>query len=183
MAKIVGPSIKKTYTTLIKNVIADLGKPVSIFLPPEKADCPNCIWDPVNQSSTNTFDSTFVAPISIFGQTINPQPFTRGRCPVCKGIGYLKKDIVRPIKALVKWQPSGPEDLEILPAGREGISIVRLKALPTHYNNFKQALYFIVDGVRCEILTPPAIRALGTTEGMVVVYLQEVEIGKDTKKT
>jgi hypothetical protein len=182
MAVIVGPPIKKIYVQLIKQAIADLGRQVVIHLPPEEADCPNCIWSPTEKTSTNKFDSTFVTPVVIFGSTISPTTFDRGRCPICKGAGKLIKDVTKSIKALIKWNPNGPEDLQMLPVGREGTSVVRIKALPTNYSFIDSAVYFIVDGVKCEILQPQTIRALGTTEGMVVAYLQEVEVGKDTKK-
>lgn len=182
MANIVGPNIKKVYVSLIKATIADLGKSVTIYLPPLTADCPQCIWDPTNERSTGQSDPSFVAPVVIFGETITPQPFTRGRCPVCKNAGKLTKEVKRSVKALVRWNPEGPEDLQILPVGREGASVVRIKALPTNYELISSAIYFVVDGVRCEIIRSSTIRALGTTEGMVVAFLQEVEVGKDTKK-
>ena len=63
MPVIVGPPIKKIYVELIKQAIADLGRQVSIYLPPEEADCPNCIWSPTEKTSTNKFDTSFVASV------------------------------------------------------------------------------------------------------------------------
>jgi hypothetical protein len=183
MAKIVSPAIKKAYVKYIKDTIEDLNRSVDVYLPPEAMDCPNCLYDPINKKSTGVVDPLFVTSVVIFGQTISPQSFTRGRCPICKGEGVLTSEVKRSVKCLVKWQPDGPDDLEIIPSGREGASVVRLKALPSNYNNFINAIYYVVDGTKCEAISSPNIRALGTTKGMVVVYLQEVEVGRGTNNS
>lgn len=182
MVKIVTPAIRKIYKDIIKQTVEDLHKPIVAYLPPEKADCPNCIWSSATQSSTGKFDSSFVAPVVIFGNTINPKAFTTGRCPVCRNVGFLQQEVTRNLKALVKWNPSGAQDLQILAAGREGNPTVRIKVLRSNYENIMNATHFSVDGVKCEILKPPTIRALGQQEELVIVYLQAVEVGKDVKR-
>lgn len=179
---IVTPSIRKTYKDLIKQVVEDLHKPIIVYLPPEKTDCVNCIWDSINQRSSGQFDSSFTSPVVIFGNTINPQNFTRGRCPVCYGVGYLEQESKRNVKALVKWNPQGAEDLQILPVGREGAAVVRIKILRSDFDVVNSAIYYLIDGVRCELVQPPTIRGLGTQEELVVAYLQEIEPGRDVKK-
>jgi len=142
----------------------------------------NCIYDRINKKSSGKFDTSFTSPVVIFGNTINPIPFSRGRCPVCFGEGHLEKEKVRNVKALVKWNPGGAEDLEVLPVGREGKAVVRIKILRTDFDVVKNATYFLIDGVRCELIKPPTIRGLGKQEELVVAFLQEVEPGKDVKK-
>lgn len=182
MITIVTPAIRKIYKDLIKQVVEDLHKPIFVFSPPLKEDCPNCFWDPINKVSSGKFQTSFVTPVVIFDNTINPVSFTRGRCPVCYGIGYLKDEIRRNVKALVKWNPNGSDDLEILPVGREGHAIVRIKVLRSDFDLINDAVSFQIDGVRCETLQPPTIRGLGTQEELVIAFLQEVEPGKDVKK-
>jgi hypothetical protein len=179
---IVTPSIRKKYKDLIKEVVNDLHKPILVYLEPEKEDCPNCIYDALNRRSSGKFDSTFTAPTTIFGETISPQSFTRGRCPVCLGVGYLEQEVKRNVKALVKWNPDASSDLEVLPVGREGSAVVRIKVLRADFDLIMDAIYFLVDGVRCELVRPPTIRGLGIQEELVVAYLQEVEPGKDVSK-
>ena len=179
---IVTLAIRKTYKDLIKEVVKDLHKPILIYLEPDKETCPNCIFDFINKKSSGKFDSSFTIPVDIFGDTISPIPFSRSRCPVCFGIGWLKKEVVRNVKALVKWNPSTADDLEILPVGREGKALVRIKVLRSDFDLIMGAEYFVVDGVRCEMVRPPTIRGLGIQEELVVAFLQEVEAGKDVKR-
>jgi len=182
MAKIVVPSIRRIYKQLTKQVVADLNKPVTAYMPPDEFDCANCVWDAISKKSSGKFDSTFVAPITLFGTLISPQAFTRGRCPVCLGAGKIISSVTKNLKALVKWNPSRAEELEILPVGREGKAVVRIKVLRPDFDTVMGAQHFLVDGVRCELIMPPTIRGLGTQEELVVAYLMEVEVGKDVKK-
>lgn len=142
----------------------------------------NCVYDFVNKTSSGNFQTSFVTPVVIFGETINPSSFQRGRCPVCYGEGHLESTIKRNVKALVKWNPGSADDIESLPVGREGHAVVRIKVLRADFDLVNDAVSFIVDGVRCEMLRPPTIRGLGTQEELVIAFLQEVEPGKDVKK-
>ena len=183
MPTIVTPAIRKIYKDLIKQVIEDLHKPIFVYLGPEKEDCPNCIYDRVNKRSTGNFDTSFVSPVTIFGNTITPTSFTRGRCPVCYGNGHLEQEVRRNIKALVKWNPRGADNMEVLPVGREGKAVVRIKVARSDLDLVTGAEYFEIDGVRCELMQPPTIRGLGTQEELVVAFLMEVETGRvDVKK-
>lgn len=142
----------------------------------------NCIYDRANKKSSNTFDSSFVAPVSIFGSTISPQSFTRGRCPVCYGAGVLTNADTRSLKALVKWNPRRADVIERTPAGREGAPVVRIKLHRENFDILVGAESFTVDGVKCELIEPPTIRGLGTQEEMVVAFLLAVEVGSDVKR-
>jgi hypothetical protein len=179
---IVTPAIRKIYKDLIKQVVEDLHKPVLVFSPPGKEDCPNCVWDSVNKTSSGRFQTSFVTPVTIFGETVSPNNFQRSRCPVCHGVGFLSQEIRRNVKALVKWNPTTADDIESLPVGREGKSVVRIKVLRADFDLINKAIYFQVDGVRCEMIRAPTIRGLGTQEELVIAFLQEVEPGKDVKK-
>jgi hypothetical protein len=179
---IVTPAIRKIYKDLIKQVVEDLHKPIVVFSPPDKEDCPNCKWDSINKTSSGHFDTSFVTPVVIFGETVSPVSFQRGRCPVCYGVGYLEQESRRNVKALVKWNPSAADEFESLPVGREGKAIVRIKVLRADFELINNAVYIQVDGVKCEMIQPPTIRGLGTQEELVIAFLQEVEPGKDVKK-
>ncbi len=178
---IVTPAIRKRYKDVIKEVVEDLHKPVLIYLEPDKEDCPNCVYDFVNKKSSGKFQSSFTVPVVIFGNTVSPASFTRSRCPVCFGVGYLEQEVERHVKALVRWNPT-IKDLDILPVGREGKAVVRIKVLRSEYDLVVGAQYFLIDGVRCERIRPLTIRGLGTQEELVVALLQEVEVGSAVKK-
>lgn len=179
---IVTPSIRKTYRDLIKTVVEDLHKPVLVFSPPLKEDCPNCKWDSINNASSGKFQDSFVLDVVIFGETISPTPFSRSRCPICYNVGYLIQEVRRNVKALVKWNPTAADDIESLPVGREGKAVVRIKVLRADYEIVNEALYMLVDGVKCEMIRAPTVRGLGTQEELIIAYLLEVEPGKDVNK-
>lgn len=180
--KIVKPSTRKIYKTLIRDVVDDLHKVITAHLPPSKTDCPNCHWDTQARKSSGTFDNTFVAPVVIFGQAINPTPFTRGRCPICKDVGYLTSANNKSLKALVKWNKISDGDIEATPAGREGSPYVRIKILRADFDTAVAAESFTVDGIRCVKARAPTIRGLGIQEELVVFHLVSVEPGSDVKK-
>lgn len=181
MAQIVTPDIRRVYSKLIKQVIKDLHKPITAFMPPSTVDCPNCLWSFSLKKSSGTFDSTFVAPVIIFGNTINPSNFTRGRCPVCFGEGKLSSSITKSLKALVKWNPKSIKSIESTPVGRESSPIVRIKLDRNDFDTLVGAIYFIVDGIKCELNEPPTVRGLGEQEELVVAYLISTEVGSDVK--
>lgn len=181
MAQIVTPDIRRVYSKLIKQVIKDLNKPITAYLPPATENCPNCLWSFSLKKSSGTFDSSFITPVVIFGNTITPSSFTRGRCPVCFGEGKLSSEIPKSLKALVKWNPKSVKAIESTPAGRESSPIVRIKVDRNDFDTLVAALYFIVDGVRCELNEPPTVRGLGEQEELVVAYLIATEVGNDVK--
>jgi hypothetical protein len=181
MAKIVTNPIRRTYRRLIRQVIKDLGKTVYVYPNPETYDCPQCLHDLVTGESKNISNPNFITPVVIFGETISPQPFTRGRCPVCKGKGHLSHYTPVIVQALVKW-PIEDGDIENTPAGIEGSNLTRIKARSTYYQTVRDAEYFIVDGVRCELFQPPVIRGLGKQEEMVVAFLKASDPGHSVKE-
>lgn len=181
MAKIVTNAIRKTYKDLIKQVIADLGESIFVYGPPEEEDCPNCLSDLVTGESKNIYDSSFTTPVTIFGQTVSPQPFNRGRCPICKGVGKLKDYSPVTVRALVKWRVENG-DMENTPVGIEGQNLVRIKARSTYYDTIRDAEYVIIDGVRCELYQPPVFRGLGQQDEMVVAFFKAVEPGHSVKE-
>lgn len=181
MGKIVTNAIKKTYKNLVKQVIKDLGESIQLYYAPVETACPNCYWDPVNKQSKNVYNSSFIAPVVIYDVTINPQSFTRGRCPVCKGAGILYSFTPIVVKALVKWSPEDSE-MEYSVAGKEGMNIVRVKARKTYYVKIRDCNYAMIDGVKCELLKPPVFRGLGKDDEMVVAFFGSVEPGKSVKE-
>ena len=181
MAKIVTKPVFRMYKDLMCQVIKDLGESVLLYYDPDIADCPNCHYDRVTKKSKNVFDSSFIAPVTIFGTLISPQPFTRGRCPVCTGEGKLYSYTPITVQGLVKWQPNDSE-MERTVAGDEGYNIVRVKARKTYYEKIRDCKYAIIDGTKCEIIRPPIFRGLGKQDEVIVAYFEAVETGKSVKE-
>jgi len=180
MAKIVTGAIRRIYKNLIKDVVKDLGESVLVYGAPDSEDCPNCLRDLVTGTSKGVFDSTFVVSVVIFDVTITPQAFTRGRCPVCKGDGFLFSRTATIVRALVKWNPQDGE-LENTPAGVEGQNIVRIKARSSNYAVIRDNEYVTIDGVKCELVKPPVYRGLGAQDELVVAFFKAVQVGKNVK--
>jgi len=181
MGKIVTKAIKRVYKDLIKQVIKDLGEPILIYGTPEVADCPDCLFDRVTGKSKNIFDSSFVAPTTIFDVVINPQSFTNGRCPVCKGEGRLFDYTPKTVRAIVKWRIEDSE-MERMVAGDEGSNLVRIKAKKSFYETIRDCEYAMIDGVKCVLVKPPVIRGLGQQDELVIAYLQAVSVGGSIKE-
>ncbi len=180
MAKIVTKAIRKTYKTLIKQVIADLGEPISVYGTPEEADCPNCHYDRVTKKSKNIFDAAFVTPTTIFDVLITPQSFNRGRCPVCSGDGKLFNLAPKIVRGIVKWL-SKDSEMENTVAGKEGSSLARVKSRLSSYTLLRDCQHATIDGVRCELTEPPRIRGLGQQDELVISFFQAVEVGHNIK--
>ncbi len=70
----VGKEIKKIYETVRK----ENGESICLHMQPSSQDCPNCYSNPQGES-TNIYDTSFVAPTVIYGETITPTSFTRGK--------------------------------------------------------------------------------------------------------
>ena len=180
MGKIVTKSIKRVYKDLIKQVIKDLGEPILVYGSPDTADCPQCLYDRVTGKSKNISDDTFTTPVTIFGNIITPQPFTRGRCPVCKGEGKLFDYSPKTVRAIVKWRIEDSE-MERMVVGDEGSNLARVKARSSFYDTIRDCEYATIDGVKCVLVKPPVLRGLGQQDELVIAYFQAVESGGSVK--
>ena len=172
--------MKVMYSTLVK----ESGKYITIFGAPEKIGCPNCYQDHTG-NSTGVFNSSFVTPIVIFGETYSPISFTLGRCPVCEGTGSLTYADSSKIKALVLWNPAGVSDsrgsLNTTPAGLEGSNVVRVKADKCYYNRLRDCTKATIGGVECSLALPPTIRFVGKEDVLVTAYFIATEVGHNVR--
>lgn len=172
--------IKTKFTQLKRETSTE----VTIFGSPEKEDCPNCIAS-IEDASLNIYNSSFTTPVVIFGETINPTPFSRGRCPVCYGKGYLSYESSTVIKALVRWNPpdSGPRGYMVEgPGGIEGKNVVRVKADVCYYEKLRDCEYIKVSNIKCELLNPPVFRSANGTDFGVTAYFISTEPGHSVRE-
>jgi len=162
---------KEKHQKAIRNVIKGLSRKVEVYKQPKKLICPNCGYDKFTDNSTGKCKYTPVQALlkqqeweAAGNTTVKYKWFSRGRCPICHGRGYL--EILRKtwIDALVIWDPSARgygNSMTYTPAGSEGSTIVQLKTDPRHFDLLKNSTKLLVDGIECKISKPPLLRGLG----------------------
>lgn len=171
--------VKDKHKKAIRNVVKGLSRKVQVYKQPKKLECPNCFYDKFTDSSTGKCKWTSVEAIqkqaeyeAAGGTDVQYKYFKYGRCPVCRGRGYLEVQRKAWVDALVTWDPSArgyENELTFTPAGTEGSTIVALKTDPKYYDLFKNSSRIIVDGVECKMSKPPLLRGLGSQALLIVV--------------
>lgn len=75
------------YNTVVDSMInEDFGVNCKLIYPPIKTSCDNCVYDTLNDRSSNQYNGS------------GPMPFTFGICPWCDGLGFketLTTDIIK----------------------------------------------------------------------------------------
>lgn len=85
------------------DALIEFGRRICVVVfPAKKVSCPNCIFNPIGNTSSNRYKSG------------GPIPFTNGQiCPFCHGVGYIDQEVTDTVKLNVYWNPK--EWLNILP--------------------------------------------------------------------
>lgn len=170
---------KEKFHKRINDVIKGLSRKVLVYKQPVKSECPNCYYDKLTDSSTGKCTSGSVTEANVKqaeweaggNTTTRFKYFKFGRCPVCRGLGFLEVQRKRWTDCLVTWDPEARgfgNDLSYTPAGTEGSTIVQLKTDPKNYDLFKNADKVVVDGVECKISKAPLLRGLGNQAVLVI---------------
>jgi len=168
--------VKETFRKSMRNVIDGLSRKVLIYKQPLKSECPNCFYDKFTDSSTGKCKySAAEAPLKQAeweaqgNETLRYKYFLKGRCPVCKGQGYIEVARKTWIDALVIWDPSTQGNaMTYTPAGTEGSTVVQLKTDPKYFDTIKNCSRIVVDGIECKISRPPILRGLGTQAILII---------------
>ena len=169
--------VKEKHRRSIQNVIKGLSRKVEVYKQPTKSECTNCYYDKFTESSTGKSKWTVLEAITEQneyeadgGEGLRYKYFKYGRCPVCRGQGYLTVLRKTWINCLVTWDAGGSRNsITFTPAGTEGSTIVQLKTNPRHYDIFKNSNKIIVDGVECKLSKPPILRGLGAQAVLVII--------------
>lgn len=174
----ISPKTKERFRERIRDVIKGLSRSVIIYKQPLKSECPNCFYDKMTGTSTGKCKWTPVEALqkqqewetSTGFDTIRYKYFVKGRCPVCKGQGYIETVRKAYADCLVIWNPAERYGNEITytPAGTEGSTIVMLKTHPKYFDLFKNAEKIFVDGIECKISKPPILRGLGNQSVLII---------------
>ena len=190
------PKTKRRFQRRIRDVVKGLSRDVAVYKQPAKSECPNCFYEKLTNRSTGKCKWTIAETLTkqaewedSGGIGLRYKYFLKGRCPVCKGRGYL--ETLRKVwtKCLVIWDPEQRgfgNQLTYTPAGSEGSTIVVLKTDPKYHDTFKNASKIIVDGVTCKLSKPPVLRGLGNQAVLIITafttekpYIDSGEIVKD----
>lgn len=168
---------KKRFRNAMRDVIKGLSRGIQVHKHPIKQDCPNCYFDKFTNKSTGKCKWTLAEAEAKQAEyeLINPgivryKWFRVGRCPICRGRGYLEIKRKVWVDCLVIWNPENRDSNEEIftPAGMEGATLVQLKTDPKHNDLFNNSPLILVDGVECKISKPPVIRGLGNQTVLVV---------------
>ena len=170
--------VKGKHQKAIRNVIKGLSRKVEVYKQPKKLECPNCYYDKVTDNSTGKCKWTVYEAMmkqgeyeSGGGDDLRYKYFKFGRCPVCRGQGFLT--IKRKVwtDCVVTWDPGARgsrNSITFTAAGTEGSTLVQLKADPKDYDLFKNSSRIVVDGVECKMSKPPILRGLGTQAVLII---------------
>ncbi len=180
----IGPKTRSRFKESIRDVIKGLSRKVLIYRQPLKRECPNCYFDKMTNRSSGKCKWTLVDLgkgnsaeekqeewENAGNSTTNYKYFKLGRCPICKGQGYLETQRKTYADCGVTWNPyerGFANEMMYTPAGTEGSTLVRLKTHPKYYDTFKNCVKIIVDGVECKLSRPPIMRGLGTQALLII---------------
>lgn len=195
-------SIKTEFKLGFAEYIKKMGRQVIIYLEPTIVDCPNCILDNVSKKSANVYNEFFKLPVNIFPGTvfqrvIYPQPFnvtsvsgvqydpTNANpkilmttvCPVCFGNGKLESPNSTCIIAVVTAghnETAKRDQYFDTSAGRDGFMGTRLKTYECNLAVCREAIYYLIDGVKMKNEVPPKLKGLGNL-AITECYLSMIE--------
>jgi hypothetical protein len=173
----ISPKTRDRFRKSIRDVVKGLSRKVKVYKQPIKQDCPNCYYDKLTSKSTGKCRWTVEQAEQkqaeheiLFPDQIRYKWFRVGRCPICKGEGYLETRRRAWVDCLVIWNPDNrySNDMTYTPAGTEGSTVVQLKTDPKNYNLFKNCTKIIIDGVECKLSKPPVLRGLGNQSVLII---------------
>jgi len=185
----IGDKTKERFKAIMQNTIKGLGRRVQVYKPSARGECPNCFFDKSTNSSTGTCKWTALEANTkqteyeiVTGPTatLRYKFFKVGRCPICKGKGFLETPRKVWVEALITWNPGGGgNNMSRTPAGSEGATVIELKTDPRFYELFKNCEKVIIDKIECRLAKVPMLRGLGN-ETVLVVTLFTAEANDDT---
>lgn len=133
----------------IDSLIHQLGKFCKLIYEDVPQICNNCIFDSNANRSSNIYNS------------VGPKPFRGGKCPVCRGSGYLPASNTTEeiVQLLVDWQPRPSTIIDVrntdirLPAG-----VVMTKGFAVDMPKIIQCKYIIIDYLNAHYTTQKFVK-------------------------
>ena len=171
---------KDRFKRRIQDAIKGLSKRIQVYKQPIKSECPNCFFDKMTNSSTGKCKWTALEATikqqeyedANSAAALRYKYFKVGRCPVCKGKGFLETQRKVWLNALVTWNPKDSKtynDTSFTPAGLVGSTVAELKTNPDYYKLFKDCTKVVIDGFNCKVAAPPLRRGLGNQSVLVIM--------------
>lgn len=173
----ISPKTRDRFRKSMRDVIKGLSRKVLIYKQPIKQECPNCYYDKLTGRSTGKCKWTVQEAEDKQREWAQQNPgtvrykyFKVGRCPICRGEGYLEIKRRAWADCLVIWNPENRynNELTYTAAGTEGSTLVQLKTDPKHYDTFKNCESMTIDGVNCKLSKPPVLRGLGSQAILII---------------
>ena len=184
----ISPKTKRRFKRSIGDVIKGFSRKVLVYKQPLKLECTNCYFDKLTSRSTGKCKWTVAEAEQkqaeheiLHPGELRYKYFSVGRCPVCRGAGYLEIKRRAWVDCLVIWNPEGRygNELTFTPAGTEGSTLVQLKTNPKYYKLFKNCSLLVVDGIECKLSRPPLLRGLGNESVLVLSGFTTDKLGID----
>ena len=186
MKKRVSKYTKARYKKIVGSLINDLSKSVEVFKKPVKYECPNCYFDKTTNASTNTCKWTLPETLQkqqeyldSGGLGLKYKFFSKGRCPICKGKGFLESVRKQWVNCKITWNPMDTSEFLVGPSGIDTKLFVELKTDPKYLKLFTNCDIIKIGEVSCNLYKPHIIRGLGNDSVLVVIAFSEQVLVSD----
>lgn len=164
--KYVDEGLKSLFSETIDQLISDLGRPVTLYLPPTASGCPNCVRG-FDGSSQGVYNVSNPYPAGKF----NKQFPTGGICPVCKGTNKILT--ARSVTYTANIGRS-PKDIDYDKTGEVPQNIYKTKMKILAYQDITQCEKALIDGIICTRFRDPVKTGLQTL-AYVICWWKKVE--------
>lgn len=166
-------AIQKKFGRILKNVVKELSKRITIITTRRDQECPNCFFDSTSGKSS--------------GVCKRPEGhsdyFKYGRCPTCGGKGTIDIKIKKFINASIVWKGATSavaeeNELAFNEWGLQGYSVARLKTDICNLEKIENCDNIVIDGISYVVYTPSVVDGLGGKH-ILVVYVRSAEKNKN----
>jgi hypothetical protein len=167
---IIDSDIIDTYKTYVGAIKHEMGRTVQL-VSLTKVDCPNCLFDPVNNCSANIYTASGAVP------------FTNGhKCPVCSGVGKTMTASTLSVSGNI-YYPGMYDKIHEFPGIKVVDYNVEISCLvdevlvnsgagKTSLTYFDTCNYIVVDGKRFELCNKPIYGGIGEDVYTITVFLK-----------
>ena len=163
--KYVDDELKQLFTDTIDQLIADLGRPVTIYLEPTASGCPNCVRG-FDGSSQGTYNVNNPYPAGKF----NRQFPNGGVCAVCKGTNNILTTNSITYTAIIG---RAPKDINYDAIGENPTNIYKTKTQMVAYHDVLKCNKILIDGIMCTRFREPVKTGLQTLAYVVAWWKKE----------
>lgn len=141
-------NLKDLFVTNINQLIADLGRPVVLYMQPTASGCPNCGIGP-RGTSNGIYNSS--NPFTL-GAEYNKPFATGGICPVCKGTHDILTEVTVTYTATIG---RAPKDINYDEVGINPTNVYKTKMVLSAFEDLKRCKKALIDGEYCVRLRDP----------------------------